>query len=100
MVLPQRGQKPLVDSHQSACMAMPPSESRSSGSRVPAIGTSVSRWNSSGTAASRGSDATQHSVSPPSVPSQIASPSAPSSFAGRSPAGSRKLSPSGTTTSF
>ena len=46
-------------------MAMPPSESRSSGSRVPCIGTSVSRWNSSGTAASRGSDATQHSVSPP-----------------------------------
>ena len=81
-------------------MAIPPSERRSSGRRVPAIGTSVSRWNSSGTTASLGSEATQHSVSPRSVPSQMGSPSAPSSLAGRPPAGRRNLSPSGTTMSF
>ena len=48
---------------------MPPSVSRSSGSRVPCIGTSVSGRSPSGTGAPLGSAATQQG-SPAHVPSQ------------------------------
>ena len=48
---------------------MPPTVSRSSGSFVPCIGTSVSAASPSGTGASFGRAATQHGA-PPHVPSQ------------------------------
>ncbi len=93
---PQRGQKPLVDCHQSACMAMPPSDSRSSGSFVPRMGTSVSRASPSGGAASLGTAAVKQGV-PWSVPSQSGSVTADSRPAGSAPSGRRKAPPSGRT---
>ena len=72
---------------------MPPSERSSSGSRVPCIGTMVSRTSPAGTAAPFGTAATQQGV-PPSVPSQMGSPAPPSRPAGRSPSGRRNRSPS------
>ena len=95
---PQRGQKPLVLCHHSACMAMPPSDKRSSGSFVPRIGTSVSRFMPSGRTASFGSSAVKQGV-PRSVPSQNGSLTADSSPAGSAPSGRRSALPVGTTTS-
>ena len=79
-------------------MAIPPSESSSSGSRVPWIGTRVSRASAGGTGAPLETFITQQGVSQ-RVPSQIGSLAAPSRPCGRSPSGSRKRSPSGTTRS-
>jgi hypothetical protein len=95
---PQRGQWPLVLCQYSACMAMPPSESRSSGSFVPFIGISVSRRRPAGSAVPAGSVLTQHGVSP-SVPSQKGG-SAVSHPAGRPPCGRHGVSLSATTRRF
>ena len=81
---------------------MPPTVSRSSGRRVPCIGTSVSATSPSGTGASFGRDATQHGARP-HVPSQCRGPSASSprgGASGLSPTGRRKPSPSRATRSF
>src|SRR6266568_1458890 len=78
---------------------MPPSDRRSSGSRVPCIGTSVSRCRPSGSAASRGRPATQHGV-PAYVPSQSGCLATPSRPSGSSPVGRRNPPPAGTTTSL
>jgi len=63
VALPQRGQKPLVDSHQRACMAMPPSDSSGSGKRAPRIGIIVSRARPGGGAVSAATGTTQHGSS-------------------------------------
>ena len=79
-------------------MAIPPSESSSSGSRVPCIGTMVSRDSPGGAGASFGTAVTQQGVLP-SVPSQMGSLAAPARSDGRSPSGRRNRSPSAWTRS-